>query len=300
MELEDLDLNLLVVFNQLLIERKVSQVAENLGLGQPAVSNALARMRKLFGDELFLRTSNGMEPTPFAAQLAGSITAALGMIHGAINLKASFEPASSTRRFSIGMTDIGEIYFLPRLMKEIARIAPSVTVSTVRNTSVRLKDDMEAGRIDLAIGLLPQLDRGFFRRRLFMQKYVCMFCKGHRLDKGKISAADFFAADHVAIVSEGTGHGKVDEILDSSVAKRKISLTVPHFVAVGHILQSTDMVATVPERLAYSMVKPFDLKYVPHPVKLPQIAINLFWHARYQKDPANQWLRTLVFDLHSG
>ena len=299
MELEDMDLNLLVVFNQLLAERKVSRVAENLGLGQPAVSNALARMRKLFGDALFLRTSSGMEPTPFASELAGSVTAALGMIHGAINLKASFDAASSTRRFSIGMTDIGEIYFLPRLMKEMARIAPSVTVSTVRNTSVRLKDDMEAGRIDLAIGLLPQLDAGFFQRRLFMQKYVCMFRKGHRLDKPKMSAAEFFAADHVAIVSEGTGHGKIDEILDSSAARRKISLTVPHFVAVGHILQSTDMVATVPERLAHSMVKPFNLKQVPHPVKLPQIAINLFWHARYQKDPANQWLRTLVFDLHS-
>lgn len=299
MELEDMDLNLLVVFNQLLVERKVSKVAENLGLGQPAVSNALARMRKLFGDELFLRTSRGMEPTPFAAQLAESVTAGLGLIHGAINRSSNFEPATSQRRFAIGMTDIGEIYFLPRLMKEIAGIAPSVTITTVRNSQARLKDDMEAGRIDLAIGLLPQLDSGFFQRRLFMQKYVCLFRKGHPLDKAAMSGADFFAADHVAIVSAGTGHGKVDEIIDSKAVKRKIKLTVPHFVAVGHILQSTDMVATVPERLAHSMVQPFDLVYLPHPVKLPQIAINLFWHARVHKDPASQWLRNLVFELHS-
>ncbi len=299
MELEELDLNLLVVFNQLLIERKVSKVAENLGLGQPAVSNALARMRKLFGDELFLRTSRGMEPTPFAAQLAESVTAGLGLIHGAINRSSTFEPATSQRRFAIGMTDIGEIYFLPRLMQELARIAPSVTITTVRNSQARLKDDMEAGRIDLAIGLLPQLDSGFFQRRLFMQKYVCLFRKGHPLDTAKMPATDFFAADHVAIVSAGTGHGKVDEIIDSKAVKRKIKLTVPHFVAVGHILQSTDMVATVPERLAHSMVQPFDLAYLPHPVKLPQIAINLFWHARVHKDPASQWLRNLVFDLHS-
>ncbi len=197
------------------------------------------------------------------------------------------------------MTDIGEIYFLPRLMQEIARIAPSVTITTVRNSQARLKDDMEAGRIDLAIGLLPQLDSGFFQRRLFMQKYVCMFRKGHPLDKPAMSTADFFAADHVAIVSAGTGHGKVDEIIDSKTVKRKIKLTVPHFVAVGHILQSTDMVATVPERLAHSMVQPFSLVYLPHPVKLPQIAINLFWHARVHKDRASQWLRNLVFDLHS-
>lgn len=300
MELKDIDLNLLVIFNQLLTERKVSKVAENLGLGQPAVSNALARLRKLFGDELFLRTSSGMQPTPFADQLAESIGYALGMIHGAVNARNSFDPASSKRSFSIGMTDIGEIYFLPLLMKRLQQVAPSVSISTVRNTAINLKDAMEAGHIDLAIGLLPQLKAGFFQRRLFIQQYVCMFRKGHPLDKKKILQSEFFAADHVAIVSAGTGHGQVDEILDNSSPQRRVKLKVPHFVAVGHILQSTDLVATVPERLAERMAKPFNLKYVPHPVKLPQIAINLFWHAKYHKDPANQWLRGLIFDMHAG
>lgn len=299
MELKDIDLNLLVIFNQLLTERKVSKVAENLGLGQPAVSNALARLRKLFGDELFLRTSSGMQPTPFADQLAESIGYALGMIHGAINVKNSFDPASSKRSFTVGMTDIGEIYFLPLLMEQIQKVAPGVSISTVRNTTVNLKDAMEAGHVDLAIGLLPQLKAGFFQQRLFSQQYVCVFRKNHALDKRKISSADFFASDHLVIASAGTGHGKVDEILDSGSQKRRIRLTVPHFVAIGHILQSTDMAATVPERLAEKMATPFNLRYVSHPVKLPQIAINLFWHAKYHKDPANQWLRSLIFDTHS-
>ncbi|MFS2033985.1 LysR family transcriptional regulator [Polaromonas sp. CT11-55] len=299
MELKDIDLNLLVIFNQLLTERKVSKVAENLGLGQPAVSNALARLRKLFGDELFLRTSSGMQPTPFADQLAESIGYALGMIHGAINAKNSFDPASSKRSFTVGMTDIGEIYFLPLLMEKIQKVAPGVSISTVRNTTVNLKDAMEAGHVDLAIGLLPQLKAGFFQQRLFSQQYVCVFRKNHPLDKRKISPADFFASDQLVIASAGTGHGKVDEILDSGSQKRRIRLTVPHFVAIGHILQSTDMVATVPERLAEKMATPFNLRYVNHPVKLPQIAINLFWHAKYHKDPANQWLRSLVFETHS-
>ncbi len=299
MELKDIDLNLLVIFNQLLIERKVSKVAENLGLGQPAVSNALARLRKLFGDELFLRTSSGMQPTPFADQLAESIGYALGMIHGAINAKNSFDPATSKRRFSVGMTDIGEIYFLPLLMEKLRKVAPAVSISTIRNTTINLKDAMEAGHIDLAVGLLPQLKAGFFQRRLFTQQYVCMFRQGHPLDKKKVLSSDFFAADHVAIVSDGTGHGMVDEILDKNSPQRKVRLTVPHFVAVGHILQSTNLVATVPERLAERMAKPFALRYVPHPVKLPQIAINLFWHAKYHKDPANQWLRGLLFEMHA-
>jgi len=299
MELKDIDLNLLVVFNQLLAERSVSKAAGNLGLSQPAVSNALARLRKLTGDTLFLRTTRGMEPTPFAQQLAEPIAYALGMIHGAVNQKTSFDPASAQRAFTIGMTDIGEIYFLPRLMEELAAAAPGVTMSTVRNTAVNLRDDIEAGQIDLAVGLLPQLKAGFFQRRLFRQRYVCMFRKGHRLDKRKVSLAEFSAAEHVVVVSEGTGHGKVDELLERSGVARKVLLTVPHFVAVGHILHHSDLVATVPERLAQALVGPFELAYVAHPARLPEIAINMFWHAKYHKDPANEWLRGLVFRTHS-
>ena len=300
MELEEMDLNLLVVFKQLLAERSVSRAAEALGLSQPAVSNALARLRKLLGDELFLRTPAGMEPTPFAEQLAESVTYGLGMIHSALNQRSSFEPAASTRSFVIGMTDIGEIYFLPRLMERLRHDAPGVTVSTVRNTTTNLRDDMEAGKVDLAIGLLPQLKGGFFQRRLFRQRYVCMFRKGHRLDKRKLSLAEFSAAEHLLVVSEGTGHGKVDEVLKRSGVERRISLTVPHFVAVGHILQATDMVATVPERFAERMVEPFGLTYVAHPAALPEVAINVFWHAKFHKAPANQWLRSVLFDLFSN
>jgi DNA-binding transcriptional LysR family regulator len=299
MELKDIDLNLLVVFNQLLVERRVSKVADNLGLSQPAVSNALARLRKLTDDTLFLRTTRGMEPTPYAQQLAEPVAYALGMIHGAVNQKTSFDPATAKRAFTVGMTDIGEIYFLPALMEELAKVAPGVTMSTVRNTHVNLRDEMEAGHINLALGLLPQLKAGFFQRRLFKQRYVCMFRKGHRLDKRKISLAEFSSADHVVVVSEGTGHGKVDELLERSGVVRNVRLTVPHFVAVGHILHQSDMVATVPERLAQALVEPFELAYVSHPAPLPEIAINVFWHAKYNKDPANEWLRGLVFRVHS-
>jgi len=300
MELKDIDLNLMVVFNQLLTERSVSKVADTLGLTQPAVSNTLARLRKLLGDELFLRTSRGMEPTPFAEQFAEPVAYALGMIHSALNQRTTFDAATSQRRFTIGMTDIGEIYFLPKLMDELARVAPGTSVSTVRNTAVNLKDEMEAGHVDLALGLLPQLKAGFFQRRLFRQRYVCMFRKGHRLDKRKVSLKEFSEADHVVVVSAGTGHGKVDELLERSGVQRKVRLTVPHFVAVGHILHSTDMVATVPERFAERVAEPFGLVYVHHPATLPEIAINLFWHAKYHKDPANQWLRGLMFDLYAG
>ncbi|MDR3454639.1 MAG: LysR family transcriptional regulator [Rhodoferax sp.] len=298
MELNEIDLNLLVVFNQLLIDRGVSKVATSLGLSQPGVSNALARLRKLTDDPLFLRTPKGMEPTPFAEQLAEPTARALQVIHTAINQRASFDPATSTRAFTVGMTDIGEIYFLPKLMKELSRIAPGVSLSTVRNTAVNLQDEMEAGHVNLAIGLLPQLKAGYWQRRLFKQHYVCMFRRGHALDKKHISLDEFSAADHVVVIAEGTGHGEADELLDRKKVVRKIVLTVPHYVAVGHILHDSDLVMTVPERLAKALTAPFGLSYIRHPVKLPEVAINLFWHARYNKDPANAWLRALIIRLH--
>ena len=293
MDLEKIDLNLLVVFRQLLAERNVSRAAQALGLSQPAVSNALARLRKLLGDELFLRTPAGMVPTPFAEELAESVTQALQMIHAALNQRSAFDPAHSERSFVVSMTDIGEIYFLPALMDLLRKCAPGVSLVTHRNTG-HLRDEMEAGKVDLAIGLIPGLKGGFFQRRLFTQRYVCLMRKGHRLERKKISLAEFSEAEHLVVVSAGTGHGKVDEILKRKGIARRVALTVPHFVAVGHILQATELVSTVPERLAERMVKPFQLVAVPHPVELPQVAINVFWHARNHREPGNQWLRGLV------
>lgn len=299
MDLEKIDLNLLVVFKHLLAERSVSRAAQALDLSQPAVSNALARLRKLLGDELFLRTPAGMVPTPFAEQLAESVTYALGMIHAALNQRSAFDPEHSERSFVISMTDIGEIYFLPLLMNVMRTEAPGVSITTHRNAG-NLREEMEAGKVDLAIGLLPILKSGFFQRRLFAQRYVCLMRKGHRLDRKKITLADFSAAEHLVVVSAGTGHGQVDELLKRKGIARRIALTVPHFVAVGHILQATELVSTVPERFAERMVEPFNLVAVPHPVDLPQVAINVFWHAKYHKDPGNQWLRGVLFGQFSS
>ncbi|MGS0755312.1 LysR family transcriptional regulator [Roseateles sp. GG27B] len=274
MELGDLDLNQLVLFHHLMVERRVSKVAELMGLTQPAVSNALAKLRKKFGDELFVRTSKGMVPTPFAEQLAEPVGYALSMIHSGINQRVEFDPTQVKRAMTIGMTDIGEIIFLPRLIERLSREAPGINLNTVRNTAVNLRDDMEAGRVDLAIGLLPMLKSGFFQRRLFNQRYVCLFRQGHAVEKRQLTLDDFRAAEHLVIVSAGTGHGKVDELIRRAGIERVVRLAVPHFVSVGHILQKSDLLATVPERLAQQLAGPFGLSYLPHPVKLPDIAIN--------------------------
>ena len=297
MELCDIDLSQLVLFQQLMAERRVSKVADNLGLTQPAVSNTLAKLRRQFGDDLFVRTPVGMMPTPFAEQLAEPIGYALGMIHSGLNQHSRFEPASVKRSVTIGMTDIGEIVFLPRLVERLRQEAPGVSLSTVRTTATSLRDDMESGKVDLAIGPLPELKAGFFQRRLFRQRYVCLFRKGHALDRKRLTLADFKAAEHLVIVSAGTGHGEVDDLIRRAGVDRAVRLTVPHFFSVGHLLRRTDMIATVTERLAERLVEPFDLTYKSHPIDLPEIAINVFWHAKVHRSPAHQWLRSVVFDL---
>lgn len=297
MDLRDVDLNQLVLLHELMMERRVSRVADKLGLTQPAVSNALARLRRRFDDALFVRTPAGMAPTPLAEQLAEPVGAALALIREGLSRRGGFEPATATRAFTIGMTDIGEIVFLPQLAARLAAVAPGVSLSTVRNTAVQLADEMAQGRVDLAIGLLPQLQGGFFQRRLFHQRYVCLFRRGHRLDRPRLTRAGYAAAEHLVVVAAGTGHGQVDELLRREGVQRRVRLTVPHFVGVGHILQHSDLVTTVPERLAQELAGPFGLTWRPHPLPLPQVAINAFWHARMHQAADNRWLRGLVFEL---
>lgn len=299
MELQDVDLNLLVVFEHLLRLRTVSGTARQLGVTQPAVSNALARLRRIFDDELFVRSTNGMLPTPLAQELAEPVAYALEALQAALNRKVSFDPQRSDRAFRLAMTDIGEVHFIPKLMSVLRERAPGVSVATVRNTAVDLAEEMSHGKIDLAVGHLPELTAEFFQRRLFRQRYVCMFRPGHAIDKRTVRLRDFEQADHVVVTAAGTGHARVDELLAKQGVQRNIRLKVPHFVALADIVASTDLIATVTEKFAQRSTQYFGLKYARHPVDLPEIQINLFWHARYHRDPANQWLRSLVFELFS-
>lgn len=298
MHLRDIDLNLLVVFHQLLLDRNVSAAAEHLGLSQPAVSNALKRLRDTLNDDLFVRTRQGMEPTAFAAQLAEPVSLAISTLQGALNQPAAFDPATSQKRLVVAMSDIGEIYFMPRLIQTLLERAPGISLST-RRSDADLPRAMAAGEVDVAVGLLPDLQAGFYQRRLFHHRYVCLCRQGHPLTRGALTRERFCAHGHVRILATSTGHGEIDAHMQRAGLHRDIRLEVPHFVAVGAILQHTDLIATVPQRFADSCVAPFGLTALPLPVTLPDIAINLFWHAKFNRDPANQWFRQLMVELFS-
>ena len=298
MDITKLDLNLLVVFHHLLIHKRVSVIAPLLGMSQPAVSSALGRLRSHLGDELFLRTQGGMTPTPYALQLAEPVAMALDGLQQALNVRAAFDPLTSTRSFTLAMTDVGEMYFLPVLVDALTRAAPGVTLQVVSVTQASLKEDMATGRIDLAMGLLPQLQAGFFQQALFRQKYICLMRRGHPLASGKkLTLSSFTQAEHVRIVAAGTGHGRVDVALENQKLHRQFRLTVPHYVALGDVLSHSDLMATVPERFADRALAPFGLIKLDLPIPVAESAIHQFWHSRLHRDPGHQWLRRLTCTL---
>ncbi|MGQ0622173.1 MAG: LysR substrate-binding domain-containing protein [Panacagrimonas sp.] len=186
---------------------------------------------------------------------------------------------------------------LPKLAAILHETAPHIVLNAVRHGAENLREQLERGQVDVAIGLLPDLAGGFFRQRLFRQGYVVAFRGDHPLAaRPALTLDDFVAHEHAVVVVPGTGHGEIDRLMRRKGIERHVRLTVPHFNALGHILSTSDLIATLPERFVERIRGPFGLSSARHPVKLPQHTIDLYWHAKVHKDPANQWLRRLIYD----
>lgn len=292
-----IDLNLLSVFQEVYRERQISSAAKRLGLSQSAVSNALARLRRSFGDELFVRTSSGMQPTPLATQMAEPIGVAMAQVALALNQRSRFEPGVSTRRFTLAMTDVGEIYFMPTLIERCRQLAPAVEISSLRAGAVNLKEEMEGGRVDLAIGPFEDVSEALYQRLLFRQPYVSMFRKGHPLGRGEMSLERFVRADHLLVDSPDSPYDRINQLLARAGIGPSVRFRVPHFTAVPYIVSTSDLVVTVPQKLAERAAAPFALEWITPPLDLPPLQTNVFWHRRYNQDPGNQWLRSLLAEV---
>jgi DNA-binding transcriptional LysR family regulator len=293
-EPNSIDLNLLLVFQEVYRARRISGAAKRLGLTQSAVSNALARLRRTFGDELFVRTAHGMQPTPFAEQLAEPVGAALAQVELALNQRSGFDPASSTRRFTVAMSDVGEVYFMPALIERCRDVAPHVRISSVRAGSIALKEEMESGRVDLAIGAFDDVSEALYQRLLFRQPYVSMFRIGHPLASGEVTLERFIAAEHLLVDSADSPYERINQLLEKAGIGAATRFRVPHFTAVPYIVSAGDLVVTVPQKLAQRASAPFGLVWIVPPLALPSLQTNVFWHRRFNQDPGNQWLRGLV------
>lgn len=293
-----LDLNLLVVFDAILRERNITQAAQRVGLSQPATSSALGRLRRVFNDPLFVRTRTGMQPTPYAQLLATPIQRACELIATTLQVGSVFEPATSTRTFHLYMTDIGEAVFLPRLLGALAATAPKVKVKVARVPERGAREALAEGEVDIAIGLFPDLKAGFFQQRLYRDEFVCIV----RADRKDIPAAmtirQFAALRHAVVATTGTGHeAAVERTFARHKLRRRVDLVIPHFTALPVIVAHTDMIATVPRRLAQAFAGYPGLRIIAPPVRIPTIEIKQHWHERFHQAAASKWIRRTLAGL---
>jgi DNA-binding transcriptional LysR family regulator len=294
MNVGDVDLNLLRVFDAVLRSRGVTAAAAGLGLTQPAVSNALARLRALFGDPLFVRTPGGVDPTPFARELAEPVRQALALLDSALAHGPGFDRAASTRAFRFYMSDLGQIEFLPPLIERVQRAAPGVRLEAVALDVEDIAGALAAGALDLAVGFLPGLGPPVRRRALFRDPYVCLMRSDHAIKA--LTKRRFLEASHALVTYRG-GHRVVEEALERAGLARRIALRLPHFTVVPMVLERTDLICTLPARVARVFERRGKLKSLPPPVAIPPAEVAVHWHERFESDPGNRWLRELVIEL---
>ena len=293
----EFDLNLLVVFDAVLAEGSISRAADRLKLSQPAASNALARMRQATGDRLFVRLANAMVPTPYAQTIADPIRQALASIRVSLGASREFDPATAQRSFAIYLTDLGEAYFLPRLLERLHRTAPGVRIRTLPMPSELALDALRNGEVDLAIGNLPDLGAGFFMQRLFRDRYVCVVRKGHPVIGERITARQFAAASHAIVTPGGWGHGIIERALVEHGLEQRITLRMQNFLVLASIVATTDMLAIVPQSVGSQLSQHNDVKLLPLPITIKPFDVKQCWQERFHDDKGNRWLRQQFAEL---
>lgn len=296
MSLERLDLNLLLVFESLDAERHVTKAAARLGLTQPAMSNALRRLRTAFDDDLFQRTPTGMQPTALARELAGPVGEALALVRGAMALNRPFEPGQAVASFVVGMSDYAELVLMPPLMTTLQATAPGVSLvvrHADRETALELLD---ADRAQLAIGGFPEPPPRMTRVVLFRDELMALLRPEHPAAQGQLDLERFLAFAHLLVSPVASREGAVDRALAGLGRTRRLAAVVSHHLAVAPILRGSDLFCTMARRIARPLAAAFGLVVRPLP---PEIVLSvqttsLVFHNRYAQRPDHRWLRAQI------
>jgi len=290
-------LQLIELFSSVYRTRNLTLAGSQLGLSQPAVSRGLARLREAYGDPLFVRLQRGVQPTPFADHLAEPLAAALSIVQGTIE-PPTFAPSTADRHFRIAMTDIGERYFLPRLLRHLAKAAPHVSIETVSPALADLQRGLTSGDIDLVISFLPHLGKQVREMRLFRERFVYLARQKHPIVRGMLTREMVRELPHVVVATPGTRHAaEVERVLTSSRVKVPVALRVRSFLCVGPIVAESDLIAAVPNTLAELVAASLKLQRIDPPLQIPGFDISMGWHQRFHRDPGNQWMRAQFVDL---
>jgi len=292
-----LDLNLLRVFAVIFEERTLTAAAERLGLTQPALSHALRRLRLIAEDELFVRSAKGMIPTRQAEELYGRVHDSLFTLDGAMSEESVFDPKSSNRSFTIGMSDYGMTVILPPLIAHLHSEAPRLRIQTRYYAHGAQYEDLFSGRVDLSITVAGGHPEWCDNEDLFTETAVGIAAKSNSLFSGTPTIDEYLGARHV-IMTPGEGDRSwVDPYLEALGYVREVAHTVPHFVAIPAILENTEFVSTLPTRIASRFAGQHKLNTFPLPFPAQSHRIVQVWHRRKSRDKGHRWFRRQVARL---
>ena len=291
----ELDAKWLRLFEQIFATRSVTRSAEALGQSQPTVSIWLGKLRERLGDPLFVRTADGMLPTPRAQALIGPVRDALRALGEIAAPQAPFDPATSTRPWRICMTDASHATVLPRLLARLRAQAPHAPV-----TAVRIDDGtaaaLQSGAADIAVGYIPGLDTGFYQQALFEQDWICLAGPANTRIGATLTLRAYREAFHVATAG-GTGAADLEAALARARVTRQVMLTLPGFLGLAATVSASDLVATLPRQIGELLARNAGLRVLACPFAVPPFTVKQHWHARFHQDAANRWLREQVAGL---
>ncbi len=296
MRLNRTDLNLFVIFETIYRERNLTRAAGILCLSQPAVSNALSRLRRNFNDPLFIRTGKEMAPTPVAENIIGRVRHALELMSSSLNEGGLFQPDSADKTFRINMSDLIAAMILPPLEEIISRKAPGVMLESYHIPRQELMRDMAAGAVDLAVDAPLLNDPQLCHTPLLRERYVCMVRRDHPLVGRELTLADYLRLKHIHVSSRRSGQGHVEIALNAIGERRHIQLRLQHYMVAPLIVSQSDMVLTAP----LGLVRQYDARIMELPFALPDLELHLYWHKSRGQDQANQWLREKIIEISAG
>lgn len=291
--LKKCDLNLFLVFDTIYTERNLTQAARTLSITQPAVSNALSRLRRLFNDELFLRTAKGMQPTPVADSIAHNVSSALAMLNSSVMEREAFDPMLAERTYQFSMTDLAEAVVLPRLFPFFERYAPGLGLQSYYIKRSEMVRQLSRGELDFAIDVPVVQDTQICHHSLISDHYVCAVRPDHPAAEKELTLDSYLQLKHIHVSSRRKGLGQVDLALLKHDAERRIHLRVQHYRVAASVVGGSDLAMTVPRFLANQ----YNLRLLTLPFDVPALDLHLYWHRQSDSDQSHRWLRESLMSL---
>jgi DNA-binding transcriptional LysR family regulator len=289
--LSRIDLNLLVVLEAIIAEGGVSRAAARLNLTQPAVSHALARLRELFDDPLFVREGRNLAPTALTKRLIEPLRQSLQALGALIEKGASFDPARSETGFTVSMRDPMEVLILPPMMQRLGRLAPRIDLRTVQVRRRSLEAGLADGTLDAALDVALPLSERIHRQRVSADRFVVAVRKSHPRVRPGFALATYLAEKHVMVTSRRRGPGAEDIELGQHGKRRHVSLRCRNYLAAFRVVAASDLVLTLTARYARLLTTGSGVRVLPMPLRMPTLDLFLYWHDRVDDDPASRWLR---------